>query len=106
MTNKTREVIAGRKMCLLGDGRNDSPGHSARYCCYMENQTKAVIDMKIVDKRETKGISTHMEVQAAKEMLLSLKDEYKLTDFVTDASSSVAKMVLELRGMCCFTCYL
>ena len=101
MTDKTREVIGNRELCLLGDGRNDSPGHSAKYCCYvvMENLTKAVIDMKIVDKRETKGISTNMEVQAAKEMLLSLKDKYKLMEFVTDASSSVAKMVLELRGI-------
>lgn len=103
MTDKTRKVLGGREMCLLGDGRNDSPGHSARYCCYvvMENQTKAVLDMKIVDKRETKGISTNMEVQAAKDMLLSLKDDYKLKEFVTDASSSVAKMVLELKGICC-----
>lgn len=51
------------EICLCGDGRNDSPGHSARYCFYtlMEHATKVVVDMAVVDKRETGGNSVTME---------------------------------------------
>lgn len=50
-------------LCLRGAGRNDSPGHSARYCVYtlMENSTKVVLDMAVVDKRETGGNSVAIE---------------------------------------------
>lgn len=46
------------EICLCGDGRNDSPGHSARYCVYtlMEHATKVV-----VVKRETGGNFVTME---------------------------------------------
>lgn len=50
-------------LCLCGDGRNDSPGHSARYCVYtlMEHASKVVVDMAVVDKRETGGNCCHGE---------------------------------------------
>lgn len=50
-------------LCLCGAGRNDSPVHSARYCVYtlMENSTKVVLDMAVVDKRETGGNSVAIE---------------------------------------------
>lgn len=50
-------------LCLCGAGWNDSPGHSARYCVYtlMENSTKVVLDMAVVDKRETGGNSVAIE---------------------------------------------
>lgn len=39
------------EICLCGNSRNDSPGHSARYCVYtlMEHATKDVVDMAVVD---------------------------------------------------------
>ena len=51
------------EICLCGDGRNDSPGHSARYCVYtlMEHATKVVVDMAVVEKRETGGNSVTKE---------------------------------------------
>ena len=50
-------------VCLYGDGRNDSPGHSACYCVYtlMEHTSKVVVDMAVIDKRETGGNSVTME---------------------------------------------
>ena len=38
-------------LCLCGDGRNDSPGHCARYCVYtlMEHATKVVVDFEVLD---------------------------------------------------------
>lgn len=64
MTSETRKFLAEQDVCLLGDGRSDSPGHSAKYCTYimMDSDTEVVVDMQIVVKRETKGISTNMEV--------------------------------------------
>ena len=52
------EILKGYKdVCLCGDGRNDSPGHSARYCVYtlMEHVTNVVVDLEVIDKRETGG---------------------------------------------------
>ena len=93
-------VLGDKELCILGDGRSDSPGHCARYCSYvvMESETGAVLDMQIVDKRETKGISTNMEVYAAEKIIIKLKDRYKMNEIVTDASSSVAKRITDLKG--------
>lgn len=52
------EILKGYKdVCLCGDGRNDSPGHSARYCVFtlMEHVTNVVVDLEVIDKRETGG---------------------------------------------------
>eukprot|EP00112_Aurelia_sp_Birch-Aquarium-sp1_P026001 Seg8953.4 transcript_id=Seg8953.4/GoldUCD/mRNA.D3Y31 product="hypothetical protein" protein_id=Seg8953.4/GoldUCD/D3Y31 len=101
MSTTCSNVLGNRGLCILGDGRSDSPGHCARYCSYvvMESETGAVLDMKIVDKRETKGISTNMEVYAAEKMIIKLKDMYTLNEIVTDASSSVAKRISDLKGI-------
>lgn len=58
MNNVVKEVFkAYEDICLCGDGRTYSPGHSARYCVYtlMEHFTSAVIDFKVIDKQETGG---------------------------------------------------
>lgn len=31
---KVWEVLKDNELALAGDGRNDSPGHSAKYCVY------------------------------------------------------------------------
>ena len=100
MTSETRSFLAEQDVCLLRDGRSDSPGHSAKYCTYimMDSRTEVVVDMQIVDKRETKGVSTNMEVFAAEKLLVRLKDKMHKTEFVTDASTTVAKRVDELKG--------
>lgn len=43
-----------KDICLCGNGKNDSPGHSACYCVYtlMEHATKVVLDLEVLDKRE------------------------------------------------------
>ena len=49
--------------CILGDGRNDSPGHSAQYCTYtvMEHGTDRILALQTVDKREVERKSPNME---------------------------------------------
>ena len=50
-------VFKGESTILCGDGRNDSPGHSAKYCVYvlMEQFVDVIVDLVVVDKRETGG---------------------------------------------------
>ena len=54
-------------ICICGDGRNDSPGHCAKFCCYvaMEHFTKLIIEFEVLDCRETGGVSVRMEKEGA-----------------------------------------
>ena len=88
------------EICLCGDGRNDSPGHSARYCVYtlMEDATKVVFDMAVVDKRETGGNSVTMEKEGLRRLLEKMATVLPFSEITTDASSSIMKLVREMRG--------
>lgn len=92
--NPYKEIIIG------GDGRNDSPGFSARFCVYvaMDLFTKLVIDMEILDKRETGGASTNMEREGLTRILLRLMEQIDIGEIATDASSSIMKRISELKG--------
>jgi hypothetical protein len=49
------ETIGRKPLVVCGDGRNDSPGFSAKYCTYnslMDTDTNKLVDVQIVDKRE------------------------------------------------------
>ena len=101
MNNVVKEVFkAYEGICLCGDGRNDSPGHSARYCVYtlMEHFTNAVIDFEVIDKRETGGNSTTMEKEALRRLLENLVTVFPFDELTTDASSTVIKLVRDLKG--------
>ena len=86
---------------LSGDERNDSPGHAARYCVYtlMEESSKVVVDLEVVDKRETGGKSAAMEKLALSRLLRRLKDVLTIEHLVTDASTSVKALVRDLKGI-------
>ena len=57
------EERAGKDVLLSGDGRNDSPGHSAQYCTYSlaDMNDHAILQMNIVDVREAAGKSNNKE---------------------------------------------
>ena len=86
-------------ICLSGDGRNDSPGHCARYCCYfvMDQFVKVIVDLEVMDCREVKGVSTNMEQEALQRVLLRLMKVLDLADMTTDASSTLIKQTRELK---------
>ena len=90
-----------KELCLIGDGRNDSPGFSARFCVYvlMEQFTSVLMDLEVLDKRETRGISPNMEREGLKRLLLRLMDKISISEIATDASSSIIKCVDTLKGM-------
>ena len=56
---------------MSGDGRSDSPGHCARYCTYviMDQILKLVVDLTVLDCRETDGASTRMEKEGLVRLL-------------------------------------
>lgn len=88
------------QICLCGDGRNDSPGHSARYCVYslMEHATHAIVDFEVVDSRETGGNSVTMEREGLRRLLGKMADTMPFSEMATDASSTIMKLVRETKG--------
>ncbi len=80
---------------VAGDGRNDSPGHSAQYCTYslIEQNTKDLIAVVIVDKRETNLKSSTMELTALRRGLRWLKEQGAcVAEVTTDAHPQIAHL--------------
>ena len=52
----------------------DSPGHSAQYCTYtvMDEKTRAIVALEVVDKRETERKSAIMEKKGFEKAMDSL----------------------------------
>lgn len=74
---------------ITGDGRMDSPGHSAQYCTYtlLEYESKDIVACKIIDKRMTGMKSANMEKEKLQRALKSLVDsEVLVKGLCTDAS--------------------
>lgn len=84
---------------LSGDGRNDSPGHSALYLTYtlLDHMTKQIMAMTIVDKREVGLKSPNMEKVGLMRGLKELAEQkMKVTELVTDAHIQIESMISKL----------
>ena len=94
------KVLMNEQIILCGYGRNDSPGHSAKYCVYvlMEQFLDVIVDIEVTDKRETGGISTNMEVYTLKKLLERIVGKLLVAEIVTDASAAVMKLVRDMKG--------
>ena len=82
--------------CILGDGRNDSPGHSSQYCSYtiINHLTGAIVSMLTDSRHFSDYKSPNMELKLARESLLSLLAKgVNIAEFVTDAHVQVGKMM-------------
>ena len=55
------------------------------------------MDVEVVDKRQTKGISTNMEVFGLKTILERMVGKLLISELVTDASAAVMKLVREMK---------
>ena len=100
MKNEIWDILSGESVILCGDGRNDSPGFSAKYCMYamMEQYLDIIVDVEVVDKRQTGGVSTNMEVFGLKQILERMVGEILISEVVTDASSAVIALVRTMKG--------
>ncbi|XP_052820913.1 uncharacterized protein LOC128246652 [Mya arenaria] len=86
----------GQDVIVLGDGCNDSPGHCAQYCSYtlMENDSKKILTLKTMDKRETDRKSAAMEKKALKACLEELLDkDVCVKELVTDGHLGITAMM-------------
>ncbi|XP_026111454.1 uncharacterized protein LOC113087935 isoform X2 [Carassius auratus] len=73
----------------------DSPGHCAQYCTYtaMENESREIISVITVDKRETGRNSVIMEREAFVRTVDTLLNEVKLVEVCTDAHVQISALM-------------
>ena len=86
MTNQ-QEVV------LCGDGRCDSPGHSAKYCTYtfMDALSEKVVDFKVVSCTQVSSSNT-MEIKGFKDALQTIEDNgIKVSTISTDRHPQIVK---------------
>ena len=104
MKQKIWDVLKDTPLVLSGDGRNDSPGHSAKYSVYtiMEHFLDVIIDVAIVDVRESGGVSSTMERLGLRRLMERMMKEIIITETVTDASAMIIKLLRDLKGTCTF----
>ena len=100
MKNEIWQVLAQEPVVLCGDGRNELPGHNAKYCTYvlMKEFLEIIVDVDVVDMRETGEVSTNMEVFGLKRLLERVVGKVIISEIVTDASTSVMALVRKLKG--------
>lgn len=58
-----------------------------------------VVDFEVVDKRETGGNSTTMEMEALRRLLKRMATGFSFDELTTEASPSIIKLVRDLKGM-------
>lgn len=80
----------------IGDGRMDSPGHSAQYCTYtfMENETHKILCVVTMDKRMTGRKSAILEKACFQKGLQFLFEKgLHVVEVVTDAHVQVEALM-------------
>ena len=60
-----------------------------------------LFDLEVIDNRETGGNSTTMEREALRRLLERLVIELPLGELCTDASSTIIKLVRDMKGRLC-----
>nr|XP_034321734.1 uncharacterized protein LOC105321759 [Crassostrea gigas] len=94
--NEILTEFQGKNLVILGDGRMDSPGHSAQYCTYtfMENSTHKILHIVVMDKRMTGGKSAVLEKACfQKGMQFLLGKGLTISEVVTDAHVQVEALM-------------
>ena len=69
----------------------DSPGHSAKYCTYtvIGQESKKILVMEIVDKRECMVVSSRMEAVGFERAINELKrNGLNIVEVVTDIGNN------------------
>ena len=82
-------------MVVCRDGQCDSPGYIAKNLCYflMELVSGYILAVEVRDKRHVGLISSNMEKQALQISLQRLQQSLNIVEVVTDASSSIKKLI-------------
>ena len=72
--------------------------HQGTLPTLMEETMKLVVDLEVVDKRETGGKSANMEKLALSRLLQRFKSVLSIEHLVTDVSTSIKALVQNLKG--------
>ncbi|XP_077864721.1 uncharacterized protein LOC144350407 [Saccoglossus kowalevskii] len=87
----------GRSLCIGGDGRCDTPGHSAKFGSYsvMDLDNGTMIDIQLVESNEVKS-SCHMEKEGLARSVAYLQSQgINIYKIVTDRHVQIIKWVSE-----------
>ena len=57
-----------------------------------------ITDLEVVDKHEAGGTSTVMEKMALKRLMERIIEKLRIKEVVTDASSTIMKLLREMKG--------
>ena len=71
----------------------------------MEEFMSVVVDMEVVDKRETNGVSTDMKRERLRQLLLRHEQGLDISELVTDTSFVIQKLVKDLKGIHSFNLF-
>ncbi|XP_077978404.1 uncharacterized protein LOC144433886 [Glandiceps talaboti] len=85
-----------KSIVVLGDGRMDSPGFCAQYCSYtcMENESKDILSIVTMDKRETDRKSTNLEKACFEKSITELRGKgASIGEVVTDAHMQIGSLM-------------
>ncbi|KAJ4947727.1 hypothetical protein JOQ06_009760 [Pogonophryne albipinna] len=88
-------MMEDRKLVLGGDGRADSPGHSAKYGTYtaLEVPSNVIIDIQQVQSNECGG-SYHMELEGLRRSVAAVEEEgLSIGTIITDRHRQIAKWI-------------
>ena len=107
--NSAREEISKNDLVILGDGRFDSPGKSAKYCTYtcQSPVTKKIIATTTIQTSKGKG-SSPLELEGFKSCLHELESYgFRLKSIATDRNAQITKWLRENRVSIehCFDCW-
>ena len=99
--SNAREEVQDSTGTVLGDGRFDSPGKSAKYCSYscQDPKTKKILVTKTVQTTKGKG-SSPLELKGFQQCVEELeKLKFNLTAIATDRNKQIAKWIRENRKL-------
>ena len=69
----------------------------------MEQFLDVIVDIGIIDKRETGGVSTNIKVAGLRKLLERIVGKLVVNEIVTDASTLIMALVRRMKGMYCIT---
>ncbi len=89
------DEFAGQDLIVAGDGQCDSRGFNAKNLCYFlaEVNSNYILHVDVLDKHHVSLLSTNMEREGLKESLRKLKENLNVVELVTDASTSIKKLL-------------
>lgn len=82
------------QLLFIADGRMDSPGFCTQYCTYtvMDNDTREIVSVDSIDKRETQRTSVIMEKEGFIRSFETLCQEVKQAEVCTDAHTQISAL--------------